>query len=300
MVFCIAALAVFAVLGIFSAKYRRYFRESLHCLSRQMTLRRCDTQFDQQMKAKITAETSKYSPALARFVFRRFALLSWILLVVMVFSTAGIAFGIYNFALYGNCNGPDSTDFCVYGLLNQPTDASKIKPVAAGDNPTIGNPDAFVKIVELGCYSCPYTKDAESIRIQLLAKYGSNVSFTFRDMPLPAHNLSFERSEAAHCANDQNKYWEYHDLLFKYQDEITVQKLKAIALEIGLNTTQFSECYDSGKYRQKVQDDYQEAIAAGIYATPTYFVDGRPFVGLKAFADFEKIIVGEIKGSCGA
>lgn len=300
MVFCIIGLVIFGILGIFSAKYRRYFRESLHCMRRQILLKPCDTSFDQEMKAKISAGISKTSPVLARFVFRRFALLSWILLVLMTFSAAAVGFGVYSYVLYGNCNGPYSSDFCVFGVLSGPMDEriANIRPVDAGDAPTLGSPNASVKIVEVGCYSCPYTKNAESIRSQLLNKYGSDVSFTFRDMPLPSHNLSWEAAEAAKCALEQGKYWEYHDKLFEYQEIMSVEKMKSIANEIGLNASQFNACLDTEKYKEQVQKDYDAGTSAGIFATPTYFVDGKPIVGLKAFADFEKIVIGEIRGSC--
>jgi protein-disulfide isomerase len=302
MVLCIVGLAIFGILGIFSAKYRYYFRQSLHCMRRQILLKPCDTNFDQELKAKLTGKLSG-TPRIARFFYKNFRLISAVLLILMLTSTALVGYGIYNFVLYGNCNGKDSNDFCIYGLLSGSIDEKikAIKPVSADDGPTIGNPNATVKIVEMGCYSCPYTKDAESIRTQLIAKYGENVSFTFRDMPLPAHNLSFERGEAADCAREQDKYWEYHDKLFEYQDNITSpQDLKNIAVELGLNTTQFNSCYDSRKYQAKVQKDYQDGVDAGIFATPTYFVDGRPFVGLKSFADFEGIVVSEIRGTCGS
>ena len=295
MVFCIIGLVIFAILGIFSGKYRRYFRESLHCMHRQLLLKPCDTNFDQQMKAKITAKLGR-SPQVARFFYRNFRAISWILLVAMIVSTVLVGYGVYNFIAYGNCNGLESSDFCVFGLLNQRTE---LKFVPAGNNPTIGSPDAPVRIIELGCYSCPYTKNAESVRTQLLEKYGGNISFTFRDMPLPNHILSFERGEAAQCANDQGMYWEYHDKLFEYQDQINAsQNFFDIASEVGLNVSQFGDCYNSGKYRQKIRDEYDEGVAAGIYATPTYFINGRPFVGLKAFADFEQIVVGDIEGTC--
>lgn len=302
MVFCIIGLVIFGVLGLFSAKYRTYFRESLHCMRRQILLKACDSTFDQQMKAKISAGLSKVSPRLGRFVFRRFVLLTWILLVVMLISAAAVIIGIYNYFAYGNCNGPYSSDFCVFGAISGSIDQriANIKPISAGDSPTLGNSNASVKIIEVGCYSCPYTKDAESIRTQLLAKYGENVSFTFRDMPLGSHNLSWKAAEAAKCALEQNKYWEYHDLLFRNQDSMNIDKMKEIAADLGLNSTQFDSCLDTDKYLPSVQQDFNDAQASGIFATPTYFVDGKPIVGLKAFADFEKIVVGEIQGSCPA
>lgn len=300
MVLCIVGLVIFGILGIFSAKYRRYFRESLHCMRRQLLLKPCDTQFDQELKAKLSASISKKSPALAGFVFKRFALLSWILLILMIASLAMILFGVYNFLAYGNCNGPYSSDFCLFGALQGSFDerVAGIKPVSVDDDPTIGNKDSNVRIVEVGCFSCPYTRDAEQFRSQLLDKYGGNVSFTFRSMPLPSHTLSFERAEAADCALEQDKYWEYHDKLFENQENITIEKMKGIAADLGLDTEQFNACFDSRKYKDEVQKDYDDAVAAGIFATPTYFVNGRPFVGIQAFAQFEKLVVGAIEGSC--
>ena len=246
MVFCIVGLVIFGILGIFSAKYRRYFRESLHCMRRQLMLKACDTQFDQEMKAKISAKISKRSPSFARFVFRRFALLSWIHLIIMLFSVASIAYGFYNFVAYGNCNGPNSNDFCIYNALlpgSMEDKTANVKPLGA-DGPTIGSMDAPVKIVEVGCFRCPFTKKAEVFRQQILGKYGSNVSFTFRIMPLPYHNLSSETAEASYCALDQNRYWEYHDKLFEYQNNMSIKKIHDIAAELGMDTVKFNNCYD--------------------------------------------------------
>jgi len=301
MVFCIIGLVIFGILGLFSAKYRRYFRESLHCMRRQLMLKACDTQFDQEMKSKISAKIGKGSPGLARFVFRRFAMLTWILLIIMLVSAAFIAYGFYSFVVYGNCNGPNSNDFCIYNALLTRSVEDKtaaIKPLEADGNPTIGSLDAPVKIVEVGCFICPFTKKAEIFRQQILNKYGENVSFTFRIMPLPYHNFSSETAEAAYCALDQNMYWEYHDKLFEYQSSMSIQKLHDIAAELGMDTTQFDNCFDSNTYVEKVRKDYDTGVAAGIFATPTYFVNGRTFVGLKAFSDFENVVASEMEASC--
>ncbi len=295
VVFCIVGLVAFGILGIFSAKYRRYFRESLHCMKRQLTLRPCDTQFDHEMKAKISGSIAKQSERLARLVYKRFAVISGIFLLAMIVSLALVAFGIYNYAAYGNCNGPDSRDFCIFN----PFAAQKeVKLIEVRDAPSLGNADAAVKIIEAGCYSCPYTRDAESFRSQILEKYGGNVSFTFKDVPVPAHELSRETAEAAKCAREQGKYWEYHDKLFEYQKNMSTGKIKEIAAEAGLDEAQFSQCFDTRKYRDAVELDYQDGLDAGIYATPTYFVNGQPVVGIRAFAELEQIVVTEIEGEC--
>ena len=300
MVFCIVGLVIFGVLGIFSAKYRRYFRESLHCMKRQLTLRPCDTQFDQEMKSKIAASAGKKSERLGRFIYKRFALLSWIMIIMLAASIAMIGFGVYSYIAFGNCNGPDSSDFCIFGVLGGSVDEriAGLKTIDTRNGVEAGNPKAAVKIIEVGCFSCPYTKSAESLRLQILGKYSGNASFIFKDMPLPSHNLSRTLAEAAKCANEQGAYWEYHDKIFEQQENMTEQKTREIAEEIGMNTSQFNSCMDSRKYAAEVEQDYQDGIAAGIFATPTYFVNGKPVIGLRAFADLEKIVVGEITGQC--
>ena len=118
---CFIALFVFAILGLFSAKYRSYFFEASDCVFRKMTLRKCTTSFDNKMKMKITTKISKVNKSLAGFIFKHFDLLSWILTIIMLISliwTAYLAFfGLYNFFLYGNCDGPNSTAACVYGTV---------------------------------------------------------------------------------------------------------------------------------------------------------------------------------------
>ncbi len=307
MVFCIVGIVIFGILGIFSAKYRRYFRESVHCLKRQLMLKPCDTKFDQEMKARIAAKLGSKNPALARFVYKRFTLLSWIMIAMLIFSIGSIGFGIYNTLAYGNCNGPDSTDFCLFnpGMTGEQGHSmhdglaqGEIKPVSADDDPTLGNPGAAVKIVEVGCFRCPYTKNAEELRKQIVEKYGENVSFTFRSLPLPSHKLSWETAEAADCALEQGMYWEYHDKLFEYQKNMSIEKIRDIAREIGLDEQQFNSCFDSGKYRDEVRKDHDDAVAAGIFATPTFFINGKPFVGPRAFAEFEELVATEMHASC--
>lgn len=109
---CVVSLAVFSVLGIFSAKYRAFAKEAFHCIFMRATLRHCDTAFDQRMKAKISAKMVKRWPKSGNLVFRRFEAISWgftaLLLITLFFS----ALGFYNLAAYGSCD-PHSTG-CVF------------------------------------------------------------------------------------------------------------------------------------------------------------------------------------------
>jgi hypothetical protein len=108
-------------LGLFSVKYRNYFFEALDCVLRKATLRKCTTSFDQKMKMKVSTKISVINKRLGGFVFKHFDTLSWIVTFSMIISllyTAYYAFfGLYNFYFYGNCNGPQSTGQCVYSAV---------------------------------------------------------------------------------------------------------------------------------------------------------------------------------------
>lgn len=117
MVFCVAGLFVFGILGIFSAKYREYFKESFRCVFRMVRLKPCDTDFDQKMKAKITARFMKISPTIAKFNYKYFDKISVVFVALMIISFAFFFSGIYNYIVYGNCNGPSSEGYCIYDAI---------------------------------------------------------------------------------------------------------------------------------------------------------------------------------------
>lgn len=109
---CFVALFVFAVLGLFSVKYRALAKESFDCVFRKVTLRRCETGLDKRIKMSLTGKLMAKSKPLARMFYRHFEMMSWALTVLMLASTFYSAQGLYNFWAYGNCNGEDSSAFC--------------------------------------------------------------------------------------------------------------------------------------------------------------------------------------------
>jgi hypothetical protein len=112
MVVCIIALAVFGVMGIFSAKYRRMAKEAFRCVFRMVQLKPCDTGFDQKIKSGVTSKLMRF-PSAAKFVYNNFNLISWIFVATFFVSIAGIFYGLYNYIIFGNCNGPTG-GICVY------------------------------------------------------------------------------------------------------------------------------------------------------------------------------------------
>jgi len=113
MVLCWIALPIFAILGIFSVRYRRLAVESLKCLWLSIALRPCQSTLDEVIRSDVTGALMKKSPRAARLFYNNYKAIVAIILVVMVLSTYFTAVGVYNYAKYGNCNGLDSGAFCI-------------------------------------------------------------------------------------------------------------------------------------------------------------------------------------------
>lgn len=113
MVLCLLALPVFAILGIFSLKYRKLTKDALDCLFRTVTLRKCTSGLDDRIRADITGTFLKFHPPTAKFFYKNYKIISWIILILFLWSIYAGGVGFYNYSKYGNCNGKDSAAFCV-------------------------------------------------------------------------------------------------------------------------------------------------------------------------------------------
>ena len=163
-------------------------------------------------------------------------------------------------------------------------DRESVFEVEKGINSARGNPASLITIIEFGDFKCPACKAAHPVINEILNVY--NTSLYYRNFPLPMHGeISFLSSEAAECANEQDKFWQYHDILFENQDNLNKENLKSYAKEIGLDEEQFNNCLDSEKYKQEVEKDINDAKDLGVKGTPTFFINGRKVLG----ADKEKI-----------
>ncbi|MFH0836589.1 MAG: hypothetical protein V1870_00510 [Candidatus Aenigmatarchaeota archaeon] len=117
MVFCIIAMVVFAIMGIFSAKYRLYAKEAFRCVSRMVVLKPCDTEFDQRMKSKITGKIMDHSPRLAKFIYKNFTKISWVFVVIFFITMIYSAYALFGLAVYGNCD-PLHPENCIINPNN--------------------------------------------------------------------------------------------------------------------------------------------------------------------------------------
>lgn len=116
----------------------------------------------------------------------------------------------------------------------------------------------------------------------------------FRHFPLAMHNRAMPAAQAAACAHEQGKFWEYHDKLFANQRALTDENLKQYAVDIGLDAEKFNACYESGKYRNEIQQMMSTGQAAGVTGTPAFFINGRFLSGAQPFDAFKKIIDEEL------
>lgn len=140
-----------------------------------------------------------------------------------------------------------------------------------------GNPSAAVTVIEYGDLQCPACQAAhEKITKPLLKKYGAQIRFEFHHFPLRSiHRYALEAATAAECAADQGKFWEYVDLVYAEQKNLTIEQLPKWAKDLGIDTDLFGRCYKSKIKRSTVLADYEEGKGLGVSGTPTYFVNGK-------------------------
>jgi protein-disulfide isomerase len=159
-----------------------------------------------------------------------------------------------------------------------------------------GPQDAPVTIVEFSDFHCPFCRGAVATVKEVLRQFPVQVKWVFRDFPLPSlHPQAFKAAEAARCAGEQGKFWEYHDILFDSQDQTTTADFKRFAEQLKLDGARFAGCLDSGKYRAAVEADMKDGTQLGVTGTPTFFINGRMLVGAQPLEQFRKVIERELK-----
>ena len=154
-----------------------------------------------------------------------------------------------------------------------------------------GNPKARVMIVEFSDFQCPYCSQVVATLKNVLTKHQDSVALAFRDMPMTQiHPQALMAAEAARCAGEQGKFWEYHDLLFGDQYRLERNALLEKARSLKLDDKQFDSCLTKEKYKTQIQQDSQEGMRAGVSGTPGFFINGIFLEGAQPEATFEKTI----------
>lgn len=171
-----------------------------------------------------------------------------------------------------------------------------------GNDRVLGNPGAKVVIIEYADFQCPFCgkfyKEVEKKIVESYIKTG-NVAFVYRDFAFLGEE-SMRSAEASKCANEQGKFWEYHDYLFMNQNgenqgAFSDINLKSFAKILKLDSVAFDKCFDSGKYKQEIEASAAEGRAIGVTGTPATFVNGILISGAQPFSVFQGKIEAELK-----
>ena len=165
----------------------------------------------------------------------------------------------------------------------------------ADTDPVKGPSTAPIQIVEYSDFQCPYCSRVNPTLDQVKETYGDRVAVAFRNFPLPMHKEAPRAGEASYCAQDQGKFWEYHDVLFQNQRAQKDEDLKKYASEVGLDQAKFDECLASNKYADRVEADKKSGEAVGVSGTPAFFVNGVFINGARPFEAFAEVIDDELK-----
>jgi protein-disulfide isomerase len=163
------------------------------------------------------------------------------------------------------------------------------------DDPVIGAADAAITIIEFSDYRCPFCKRFRNETFdQLFEAYPDQIRFIYRDFPVVG---GFEAALASECADDQEAYWPYHDLLFSDgYPELNREAFLGYAEELELDLDAFTSCLDDQQFADEVESDARYAAGLGVTGTPTFFINGIPIVGAQPFEVFAQIIDAELGG----
>ena len=168
--------------------------------------------------------------------------------------------------------------------------------LTASSHPALGPADAPVTIVEFADFECPHCASMFSTLENVKKNYGERVRIVFRQFPLAhIHPNARKAAEASLCAHEQGRFWEYHDSLFVNQRDLTIDALKRRAAQLGLDTAAFNPCLDSGKHAATIENDMDDGDEAGVFSTPTLFINGRMLEGNHPYATIARIIDAELR-----
>ncbi len=168
-------------------------------------------------------------------------------------------------------------------------------PIGEND-PSRGPTDAAVTIIEFSDYECPYCQRFhQQVVSQIWEEYEGQIRYVFKDFPLTnVHPNSLPAASAALCANEQDAFWEYHEMLFSMKEGLSDEAYLTYAEDLGLDLDAFSQCVEENRYEEDVLSDLQMAAELGVNSTPTFLINGLPVIGAQPFEVFSQVIDQEL------
>lgn len=304
---CIIALIIFGIMGIFSASHRELAREAFDCVFKRVTFRPCNSGFKDKIKGKILSKIISRSTFLAKMVNKHYEILSWIFFILMVGSTIWVFNGVYNFYVYGSCNGLNETGFCAFdpngennkvttvgesdtcGITQQTEENLTLKDVDLSSFPTqnVGSKD---DVVFIGCYACDYSRKAYPDILKLVENKKANYTFAH----YPAKGDTTFLTDAGYCVEKMypNDFWDFNSYLFMEDKDFVLNKdnLDTILTKFKFDVEKVNECSNSVETKAVVENQVKELNKTNMYGTPTIFINEKAFVGPKPYRVYRSAI----------
>jgi protein-disulfide isomerase len=221
-------------------------------------------------------------------------------IVAIIVGATGIGIGAYSIASVASTLSQGQTETPTESALSSSKEESH--QLISDDYPLLGSPSAPVTIVEYGDYQCPNCKRfATQTKPLIVENYINNgkAKLIFKDF-IVYGNDSANGALAAHCASDQDKFWEMHDHMYQNQEGInsgwlSVDNIKKFASGVDLNMQQFNSCFDSKKYAHQVAESLSEGKTLGVNGTPTFIIidsNGEMMTvkGAQPFSIFKQVL----------
>ncbi|MBA3873027.1 MAG: DsbA family protein [Anaerolineae bacterium] len=251
-------------------------------------------------KAKADSSTAAYADPNAVIVVSR-TTFNYVVIAIVFFALGSVLSGLAVSGLF-NANsienqalidkaiaGSSGTGQAVTGLVQ-----GNVYDVSADNNPMRGAKDAPVTIIEFSDFHCAFCgRFAAETLDPLLKNYDGKVRLVYRDYPFQTDG-SWVAAMAGECMNDQNKFWEFHDLTFKNQQALTREQFITYAQQLKIDVATFTTCLDSQKYLDKIKKEVVDAQNLGVNATPAFFVNGRFISGAQPYNFFASYIDAEL------
>lgn len=244
-------------------------------------------------------EQNRSQPAILANLPPSYVFIGGIVAGFLVLCTIGF-FVLLGFALKGGVSfGGTKTTLQATGAV-APSPVQPPAPVATGPiravddkrDHILGPKNAKVTFVEYSDFQCPFCGDYAPTVKQVLANYSKDVRLVYRHLPLRSlHPQAASAAEASECANEQGKFWEFHDALFANQARLGPDLYTELAQTLKLNVRNFSDCVSAQKYASRVQEDENDALGAGINGTPQTVLigpDGKA-TNLRGVLDFTQL-----------
>lgn len=272
------------------------------CMAKRVAAKK--TSIEKEKPNTSPASKQQLSNALAKLTIFKPKSYNQILVVLLIMAAFLIGV-LYTKVSYLEKGGSLNNGIAQEGVeAGTPPAAGEKVDVDKGHLPALGDKNAKVVMIDFSDFECPFCKQYfDQTFGQIKKDYidTGKVVYYYRHFPLDFHPAARPSALASECANEQGKFWEFHDLVFKDQAKITGQTpeatilaLKTFAANLSLNTSQFNTCLDTEKYKDNVDKDYTQGGASGVNGTPGFFINGVPVVGAQPYSAFKAVIDQEL------